>query len=119
MAKCKRVLLLVHPRFRPDRGKREGTEFDVWSALRKLGFSTEVAAVDSDLRGFDRQLREYLPDVVFNLLEEFDGEAVFDFHLVSFFGGAWGSLYRMQSPGLGRFAQQALDGPDRRSRGCR
>jgi D-alanine-D-alanine ligase len=85
MAKSRRVLVLVHPQFRPDRvGRRSATEFDVWTALRSGGHAVEIAAARHDLRRFDRELSEFKPDIVFNLLEEFRGEGVFDFHLVSY-----------------------------------
>lgn len=85
MGKVKRVLVLVHPQFRPDRAKRtSATEFDVWTALRSLQHNVEIAAAEHNLRRFDRQLAEFKPDIVFNLLEEFRGEAVYDFHLVTF-----------------------------------
>jgi D-alanine-D-alanine ligase len=37
-----------------------------------------------DLRELEEHLTRFNPQIVFNLLEEFRGEAVFDFHLVSF-----------------------------------
>lgn len=81
----KRILLAVHPSFRPDRRKtRAGTEKDVWTALRQLGYSAEVVCLTDDLREMERKLSAFNPHAVFNLLEEFRGEAVFDFHLVSF-----------------------------------
>jgi D-alanine-D-alanine ligase len=85
MAKTRRVLLLVHPYFRPDRGKaRSATEKDVWTTLKKLGHQVAVAAVQEDLRDFESELQEHRPHIVFNLLEEFRSEAVYDFHLVSY-----------------------------------
>lgn len=77
--------MLVHPRFRPDRRKPAGsTEYDVWKTLRGLKYTVEIAAVEHDLRLLDRQLAEFRPDIVFNLLEEFRGEGVYDFHTVTF-----------------------------------
>ncbi len=79
-----RVLLLLHPKFHPDRHKSQpGTEFDVWKALSQ-GHHVDIVSAHLDIRKFDRQLAELRPDVVFNLLEEFRGEAAFDFHLVGF-----------------------------------
>lgn len=79
-----RVLLAVHPQFRPDKQTASSTEFDVWSTLKKLGHTTEVMPLDDDFAVVERSLKEFKPDIVFNLVEEFKGEAVFDFHLVSF-----------------------------------
>lgn len=85
MAKAKKVLLVVHPKFRPDRKKaQKGTEKDVWHALRRLGYQTLIADAEEDLRLFDKMLAKFRPSIVVNLLEEFRGEAVYDFHLISF-----------------------------------
>jgi D-alanine-D-alanine ligase len=85
MASRKRALLLVHPYFRPDRKKaRSQTEKDVWLGLKRLGFHCEVSVAQSDLRDLDRDLAQHKPHFVFNLLEEFRDEGVFDFHAVTF-----------------------------------
>lgn len=85
MEAVKKVMLLVHPRFRPDRASATlGTEHDVWRALRRLGYVIEVTGAEDDLHSFASTLNAFKPDIVFNLLEEFRGEAVFDFHLVSY-----------------------------------
>jgi len=83
--KAKRVLILVHPNFRPDRGaRRPGTERDVWLALQRLGHTVRILGVRDDLAALARELELFRPHIVFNLLEEFRGEAVFDFHLVAY-----------------------------------
>jgi D-alanine-D-alanine ligase len=83
--KKRKVLVLVHPAFRPDCAVRgAATETDVWRALRSLGMTVEIAPVKDDLRAFDKVLATFRPDVVFNLLEEFRDEAIFDFHLISY-----------------------------------
>ncbi|MGZ3721853.1 MAG: D-alanine--D-alanine ligase family protein [Bdellovibrionales bacterium] len=85
MGKSKRVLVLTHPKYRPDRGpKRDGTERDVWLALKRLGHLVHVAGVNEDLGALEHELAEFQPDIVFNLMEEFLNEAVFDFHIVSY-----------------------------------
>lgn len=85
MGKTKRVLVLVHPYFHPRHGRqRAATEFDVWQTLRRLKYDVEIAAAENDLRKFDRHLGVFKPDLVFNLLEEFRGEGIYDFHLVSY-----------------------------------
>lgn len=85
MARQCRVLLLVHPYFRPDRKiRRSQTEYDVWRALLRLGHQVEICAEQENLRSFDKQLASFKPHIVFNLLEEFREEGIYDFHLVSF-----------------------------------
>lgn len=86
MAKTLRAALLVHPQFNPQKNGRVGsaTEFDVWKALKAIGHTVEILPAQSDLRALDRHLAAFKPDVVFNLLEEFRGEGVFDFHVVTF-----------------------------------
>lgn len=78
-----KVLALVHPQMRPDRKGGGATENDVWAALKRLGHVREVCAIQDGVEDFDRQLRRFKPDIVFNLLEEFRDEGVFDFHLVT------------------------------------
>lgn len=85
MKKSLKVMMLVHPRLRPDRlGAAGETEKDVWRALKALGFHVEVLALRNDLKAFDQALSHAQPDVVFNLLEEFADEAVFDFVPISY-----------------------------------
>ncbi len=80
-----KVMLLVHPQMRPDRPKASGpTEKDVWRTLKKMGCRVGVTPLRDDLRRFDRDLAEQRPDVVFNLLEEFRDEGVYDFHAVTY-----------------------------------
>lgn len=85
MSRRQKILVLVHPKFRPDRrGARSRTEIDVWRGLRRAGFVCEVSAVQASLKDLDRDLARLRPHAVFNLLEEFRDEAVFDFHAVSY-----------------------------------
>lgn len=83
--RAKRVLLLVHPHYHPER--QAGTERDIFKSLIKLGHQVDVAPAMGDLHAFDRELARFNPHIVFNLLEEFRGEAVYDFHLVSLLEG--------------------------------
>lgn len=79
------ALVLVHPHFNPRAGRANApTEYDVLQGLRRLGYRAEIAAVAEDVRALDRQLAAVRPGVVFNLLEEFRGEAVYDFNLVAY-----------------------------------
>lgn len=86
MARRLKVLLLVHPYFRPDRKGpvRSASERHVWSGLRGLGCVREVSCAQASLRELDRDLVRFRPDVAFNLLEEFQDEGIFDFHPVSY-----------------------------------
>ena len=85
MKRQRKVMLLVHPQMRPDVFRPRGaTERDIWKTLRKAGHRVEVTPLDSDLGVLDRDLARLRPDVVFNLLEEFREEGVFDFHPVAY-----------------------------------
>jgi D-alanine-D-alanine ligase len=84
MARAQKIMILTHPDLRPDqKGAPKGTERDVYLALKRLGYSTQVTALREDLRDLDKELARFRPDIVFNLLEEFRDEGVFDFHAVS------------------------------------
>jgi len=88
-----RVLVLMHRDFVPPetlRGLSEAavdrlkTEIDVTEALRLLGHEVRELGVHDELRPLRTALEEFRPDVVFNLLEEFQDQVVFDQHVVAF-----------------------------------
>jgi D-alanine-D-alanine ligase len=60
------------------------TEYDVTAALHNLGHEVISLGMGNDLGVLRRAIQEHQPDIVFNLLEEFAGEAVFDANVVSF-----------------------------------
>ncbi len=60
------------------------TEFDVVTTLRELGHDVQPLGVKSDLGVIHKAIDEWKPDIAFNLLEEFDGVAVYDQHVVSY-----------------------------------
>ncbi len=60
------------------------TEYDVCAALTRLGHDVHKLGLHDELRHLRRALREVEPHVVFNLLEEFHGEAMYDHHVVSY-----------------------------------
>jgi D-alanine-D-alanine ligase len=60
------------------------TEYDVLVTLRDLGHHAVPLGVSDDLGVIRRGLREFKPHVAFNLLEEFQGVAVFDQHVISY-----------------------------------
>lgn len=60
------------------------TEYDVVSTLKKLGHEVHPLGVKSDLDVIQSAIERWQPDIAFNLLEEFDGFAVYDQHVVSY-----------------------------------
>lgn len=60
------------------------TEYDVVTAMQWLGHEAIKLGVHDELAPLRRALKEIKPHVVFNLLEEFHGEAVYDQHMVSY-----------------------------------
>jgi D-alanine-D-alanine ligase len=60
------------------------TEYDVLVTLRDLGHHAEPLGVSHDLGAIRRFIEEHRPHIAFNLLEEFQGVAVFDQHVVSY-----------------------------------
>ena len=59
-------------------------EFDVQSTLRHMGHHVHPVGIYSDLGVISEALDQVKPDIVFNMLEEFDGQVLFDQHVVSF-----------------------------------
>lgn len=60
------------------------TEYDVVSALRKLGHEVHPLGVKSDLGVIRAAIEAWHPHIAFNLLEEFDGVSVYDQNVVSY-----------------------------------
>jgi D-alanine-D-alanine ligase len=60
------------------------TEFDVREGLRWLGHEVLMVGLSDELAPLRMALEELKPHVVFNLLEEFRGQAVFDAHVVGY-----------------------------------
>ncbi len=88
-----RVLALVHEDLVPPdnvEGMTEQevapfkTEYDVAATLHNMGHHVQTVGVGSDLRVIRAAIDSSHPDIVFNLLEEFDGQAVFDQNVVSY-----------------------------------
>lgn len=87
-----RVLALMHEDLiPPDRpagvdlaGAEWKTEYDVMSTLRGMGHEVEAIGVRADLRVIGQAIDERKPHITFNLLEEFDGMAVYDHNVVSY-----------------------------------
>lgn len=60
------------------------TEFDILDTLKKLGHDVNPVGVISDLKVIKDKIDQFNPHIIFNLLEEFDGEAVYDQNVVSY-----------------------------------
>ena len=60
------------------------TEYDVVATLKKLAHDVYPLGVKSDLSVIQAAIDQWKPDIAFNLLEEFDGVAVYDQHVVSY-----------------------------------
>jgi D-alanine-D-alanine ligase len=88
-----RVLVLLHPELMPPdsiKGLSEAerhawkTEFDVVNTLREIGHDVRALGVQHELRPIRDEIVNWKPDVVFNLLEQFHGEAVYDQNVASY-----------------------------------
>jgi D-alanine-D-alanine ligase len=90
--KKKRILILMHKDLvPPEKATKKELEFAEWkteyyvsSTLKSLGHEVLNLGVISDLRKISKAIEDFDPHVAFNLLEEFDGEATFDQHVVSY-----------------------------------
>jgi D-alanine-D-alanine ligase len=88
-----RTLVVVHASLVPPEtleGRTEKeieewrTEYDVTSTLRKAGHEVHCVGVLDSLTELRTAIAEWKPDIVFNLLEEFDGIVTYDQHVVAF-----------------------------------
>ncbi len=91
--KRSRVLVLLHPNYMPPdslKGKSEQeintfkTEYAVVSTLRSGGHEVRPLGVQDELKPIRDVIDEWKADVVFNLLEEFHGEATYDQNVASY-----------------------------------
>ena len=90
--KVLRVLVLVHKHLVPpdnasasDAEQAEWkTEYDVVTALQKLGHEVKPLGLQDDLSVARTAIKDWEPDIVFNLLEAFDNIVMFDHNIVSF-----------------------------------
>ena len=60
------------------------TEYDVITTLKQMGHEVLPVGLRSDLAVITKAFEENKPNITFNLLEEFDGQALFDQHVVSY-----------------------------------
>jgi len=88
-----RILVLVHEELVPP-DTLEGysdkeiiewkTEYDVISTLRDMGHEVIPMGVYDDLGKIRRAISDYKPHIAFNLLEEFHGNSLYDYHIASY-----------------------------------
>ena len=87
-----RVLALMHPELVPPDNAAEldewdqfdwKTEWDVCRTLREIGHDVRALGVQDELLPIRDAVQEFQPHVVFNLLEEFHGNVLFDHNVVS------------------------------------
>lgn len=90
--KLRRILLLVNEALVPPadlRGLSESqieecrTEYNVLSTLANLGHDVQVLGVGDTIGELRRVIREWKPDIAFNLLEEFSGIVTYDHYVVA------------------------------------
>src|SRR5205809_2108488 len=60
------------------------TEYDVVSTLKKSGHEVQCLGISDSLEELRKVVTDWQPDIVFNLLEEFDGIVTYDQHVVAF-----------------------------------
>ncbi len=87
-----RVLALMHPDLVPpddaasytvDERFTWKTEWDVVRTLREVGHEVRALGVQDELHPIRQAVDEFKPDIAFNLLEEFQGNVLFDQNVVS------------------------------------
>jgi D-alanine-D-alanine ligase len=88
-----RVLVLMHKDFLPPDDAKAlepaafdlvKTEYDVVQAVRALGHDVQQLGVHDELRPIREHAEGFRPHVVFNLMEEFHGDFLYDYHVVAF-----------------------------------
>jgi D-alanine-D-alanine ligase len=91
--KKRRVMVLMHRDFMPpedveslDEAEfyRLKSEIDVMDALRKLGHEVQAIGVHDELTPIRGAVEGWQPHVVFNLLEEFQGQVLYDHNVVAY-----------------------------------
>lgn len=60
------------------------TEADILEALVELGHEARALGVRDTVLAIRDAVEQWQPDIVFNLLDEFQGEAIYDQHVVAF-----------------------------------
>jgi D-alanine-D-alanine ligase len=88
-----RVLVLVHPDlvppdstkgYTPQQINEWKTEYDVVTTLRAAGHEVRPLGVQDELKPVREQIEGFKPHVVFTLLEQFNGEVIYDQNVASY-----------------------------------
>ena len=88
-----RILVLLSQELMPPETLPEGvekekqpwrTEYDVITTLKSIGHEVYPVGLRSDLEVIAKAREEHKPQIVFNLLEDFEGQALYDQHVVSY-----------------------------------
>lgn len=88
-----RVLALVEKGLEPPETLPEGEssldkpwrmEYDILNALKRRGYTTQCTGIYDDITVMRTAIQDFKPHIVFNMFEQFDGNALFDQHLVSY-----------------------------------
>jgi D-alanine-D-alanine ligase len=88
-----RVLVLVHPDLIPPESDKDyseqeinvwKTEYDVVSTLRSAGHEVRPLGVHDELKPIRDEIDGWKPNVVFSLLEQFQGEVIYDQNVASY-----------------------------------
>jgi D-alanine-D-alanine ligase len=87
-----KILMLVHHQLVPPEKPPAAdvvhaiwrTEYDVAQAIVGLGHELKIVGVEGELKVIREVVEYWKPHLVFNLLEEFDGIAVYDQNVVSY-----------------------------------
>lgn len=90
----KKILVLVHESLIPPLDKTRNeilntnsnliTEYDVITTLISLKYNIEVLGVYNNLNLIKEKIDNFKPNIVFNLLEEFNGNPLYDQNVVSY-----------------------------------
>jgi D-alanine-D-alanine ligase len=88
-----KVLVVLHPDQAPPESIKGYSEqeqlawktgYDVLSTLRAAGHDVKILGVQDELKPIRDEMESWKPDIVFNLLEEFHGEATYDQNVASY-----------------------------------
>jgi len=60
------------------------TEFNVYSSLESVGHHVRLLGISDQLTELRETIRDWRPHVVFNLMEQFNGMVLYDYHVVAF-----------------------------------
>jgi D-alanine-D-alanine ligase len=111
-----RVLVLCHPQLLPPdtlEGYSEKeilfwkTEYDVVTTLRASGHEVSALGVQYELQPIRDQIVTWKPDIVFNMLDEFHGETLYNQNVASFL-----ELLRIPYTGCGPRGMMLAQGKD-------